>query len=308
MITYLTRHLQVLFATLGDMRRTPMASINTLLIIAITLLLPSLLYVAVKSAQSLSSNWQGRPQISIFLGKELSDSNARLIFEEIQLHPSIELAEFITPEQALAEFRVLSDDNVSLEQELVFLGGNPLPASIVVMPDRASAKSESLLALKDQLNQFEGIDTVRLDLDWTDRFNAILIVFSRVSLLLSGLLALALVLIVGNTIKLLIYNRRDEIEITKLVGGTDTFVRRPFLYYGALFGFLGGLISLALLLIAAELTRQPVADLAALYSSEALIHRVTLAEIFTLISIGTFLGWLAARWSVAQHLRNIQPK
>ncbi|MGK0376025.1 MAG: cell division transport system permease protein, partial [Arenicella sp.] len=247
MTTYLIRHLQVLFATLGDMRRTPMATINTLLIIAITLLLPSLLYVATKSAQSLSSNWQGRPQISIFLDKDLSDSNARLIFEEIQLHPSIELAEFITPEQALAEFRVLSDDNISLEQELVFLGGNPLPASIVVMPDRASAKSENLLALKAQLSQFEGIDTVRLDLDWTDRFNAILLVFSRVSMLLSGLLALALVLIVGNTIKLLIYNRRDEIEITKLVGGTDTFVRRPFLYYGALFGFLGALISLGLL-------------------------------------------------------------
>jgi cell division transport system permease protein len=308
MTTYLIRHLQVLFATLGDMRRTPMATINTLLIIAITLLLPSLLYVATKSAQSLSSNWQGRPQISIFLDKDLNDSNARLIFEEIQLHPSIELAEFITPEQALAEFRVLSDDNISLEQELVFLGGNPLPASIVVMPDRASAKSENLLALKAQLSQFEGIDTVRLDLDWTDRFNAILLVFSRVSMLLSGLLALALVLIVGNTIKLLIYNRRDEIEITKLVGGTDTFVRRPFLYYGALFGFLGALISLGLLLIAAELTHKPISDLAALYSSDALIHQATLIEIFALIAIGTFLGWLAARWSVAQHLRNIQPK
>jgi len=308
MTAYLSRHLQVLFATLGDMRRTPMTSINTLLIIAITLLLPSLLYVGIKSAQSLSSNWEGRPQISIFLQKELRDSAALLIFEEIQLHPSIELAEFITPEQALAEFRLLSGDNVSLEQELTFLGGNPLPASIVVMPDRASAKSESLIALKDQLTQFDGIDSVRLDLGWTDRFNAILLVFSRVSLLLSALLALALILIVGNTIKLLIFNRQQEIEITKLVGGTDAFVRRPFLYYGAFFGFLGALISLGLLLIAAELTHQPLSDLAVLYSSDALIHQVTLMEVFTLISIGTFLGWLAARWSVAQHLRNIQPK
>ncbi|MFT6406668.1 MAG: cell division transport system permease protein [Arenicella sp.] len=308
MITYLSRHLQVLFATLGDMRRTPMASLNTLLIIAITLLLPSLLYVGVKSAQSLSSNWEGRPQISIFLQKELSNNTAQLIFEEIQLHPSIELAEFITPEQALAEFRVLSGDDVSFEQELAFLGSNPLPASIVIMPDRGSAKAENLLALKDQLTKFDGIDTVRLDLNWTDRFNAILLVFSRISLLLSALLALALLLIVGNTIKLLIFNRRDEIEITKLVGGTDTFVRRPFLYYGALFGFFGALISLSLLLIAARLTQQPISELAALYSSDALVHQVTVSEIFALISIGTLLGWLAARWSVAQHLRNIQPK
>ncbi|MFT4634450.1 MAG: cell division transport system permease protein [Arenicella sp.] len=308
MTTYLSRHLQVLFTTLGDMRRTPMGTINTLLIIAITLLLPSLLYVGIKSAQSLSNSWQGRPQISIFLQKDLSDSTAQLIFEEIQLHPSIELAEFVTPEQALAEFRILSDVDVSLEQELAFLGRNPLPASIVVMPDRASAKSENLLALKDQLTQFEGIELVRLDLDWTDRFNAILLVLSRVSLLLSALLALALVLIVGNTIKLLIFNRRHEIEITKLVGGTDAFVRRPFLYYGSLFGFFGALISLSLMLVAAQLTEQPISELAALYSSDALVHRVTAREIIALISIGTFLGWLSARWSVAQHLRKIQPK
>ncbi len=308
MITYLSRHLQVLFATLGSMRRTPMTTVNTLLIIAITLLLPSLLYVAVKSAQSLSSNWEGRPQISIFLDKDIGSDTAQLIYEEIQLHPSIELAEYVNPEQALAEFRLLSGDNVSLDQELEFLGENPLPASIVVMPDRASAKSDSLLALKDELSKFDGIDTVRLDLDWTDRFNAMLRVFSQVSILLSALLALALLLIVGNTIKLLIFNRRHEIEITKLVGGTDAFVRRPFLYYGAFFGLFGSIISLGLLLLAAMLIHEPVSELAELYNSDALLHQITLLEALSILVIGTFLGWLAARWSVAQHLRDIQPK
>jgi len=151
--TYFTRHLQVLFATLGDMRRTPMATINTLLIIAVTLLLPSLLYITVKSAQSLSSNWQGRPQISIFLQHEINDDTAKLIFEEVQLHPSIELAEFITPDQAIEEFKVLSADDASIEQELAFLGENPLPPSIVVMPDKASSKAETLLNLKEELSQ-----------------------------------------------------------------------------------------------------------------------------------------------------------
>lgn len=308
MSAYLGRHLQVLFSTLGSMRRTPMATINTLLVIAITLLLPSLLYVTLKSAQSLSSNWQGRPQISIFLQKTSSESTAKLIFEEIQLHPSIELAEFVTPEQALAEFRLLSDDNASLQQELEFLGENPLPASIVVMPDRASAKPENLLALKEELSNFDGIESVRLDLDWTERFNAMLQVFSRVSILLSALLGLGLVLIVGNTIKLLIFNRRDEIEITKLVGGTDTFVRRPFLYYGALFGFIGASISLGFLLLAANLVKEPVSKLADLYSVNALVHQVSPLEILAVLLTGTLLGWLAARWSVAMHLREIQPR
>lgn len=306
--TYIARHLQVLFATLGDLRRTPMATINTLLIIAITLLLPCLLYITVVSAKSLSSNWEGRPQISIFLKKEISNDTAQLIFDEVKLHPSIELAEFITPAQALEEFKVLSESNDGLEQELAFLGENPLPSSIVVMPDRTSAKSENLLALKEELSQFDGIDSVRLDLDWTDRFNAMLMVFSRVALLLSILLGLALILIVGNTIKLLIFNRRDEIEITKLVGGTDTFVRRPFLYYGTLFGLFGSLISLGLLLGAAGLVEKPLSELAQLYDSDGLIHQVTPLEMFAVVVIGSILGWLAARWSVAQHLRKIQPK
>lgn len=308
MSAYFSRHLQVLFSTLGNMRRTPMATINTLLVIAITLLLPSLLYVTLKSAQSLSSNWQGRPQISIFLQKTSSDSTAQLIFEEIQLHPSIELAEFVTPDQALAEYRLLSDNNASLQQELAFLGENPLPASIVVMPDRASAKPENLLALKEELSSFDGIESVRLDLDWTERFNAMLQVFSRVSVLLSALLGLGLVLIVGNTIKLLIFNRRDEIEITKLVGGTDSFVRRPFLYYGAFFGFLGACISLGFLMLAARLVEEPVSKLADLYKLNALVHQVTPIEIIAVLFIGTLLGWLAARWSVAMHLREIQPR
>ncbi len=309
MLTYLTRHLQVLFATLGDMRRTPMATINTLLIIAITLLLPCLLYIAVKSAQGLSQNWQGRPQISIFLQANVSDNTAQLIFEEIQLHPAIELAEFISPDQALEEFRILSgDEKNSLDQEIEFLGENPLPPSIVVMPVIESSASAKLQALKDELSSFDGIDTIRLDLDWTERFNAILQAFTRVALLLSALLGIGLILIVGNTIKLLIFNRRHEIEITKLVGGTDTFVRRPFLYYGTLFGILGSLITLGLLLLASELVAQPLQELASLYQTNALLHAVTGWELLTIVLCGGVIGWLAARWSVAQHLRKIQPR
>lgn len=306
--SYFARHLQVFFKTLGDMQRTPMATINTLLIIAITLLLPSLLYVSVKSAQTLSSNWQGRPQMSIFLDTGISNNTAKLIFQELQLHPNVELAEYISPEDALAEYRILTQGDQSFDQELAFLGENPLPPSIVIMPDRASSKSEALLALKEELGTFNGVETVRLDLEWTDRFNAILSVVSRVALLLSALLALGMILIVGNTIKMLIFNRRHEIEITKLVGGTDTFVRRPFLYYGTLFGFFGSMISLGLLVIAAKLVQQPLADLAQLYQSTGLLHSLNLYEVSGLILIGTCLGWLAARWSVAQHLRKIQPK
>ena len=304
MKTYLGRHFQVLFSTLGSMTRTPVASLNTILIVAITILLPCLLYVVVKSAQGLSESWQGRPQISIFLQQDLSDGEAQLIFDEIRLHPAIGLAEFISPSQALDEFRALS----GLDSEINFLDENPLPSSVVLMPADDYANSEQLLLLKDELSKIDGIDKIRLDLDWTNRFNAILNAFTSIATLLSGLLGLALILIVGNTIKLLIMNRRQEIEITKLVGGTDMFVRRPFLYYGSLYGFLGSLITLVLLLVAALAVKQPIEQIAHLYQAQSALYQLSIYDILIIITAGTTLGWLAARWSVAQHLRNIQPK
>ena len=304
MKTYLSRHFQVLFSTLGDMTRTPVASLNTILIVAITLLLPCLLYVVVKSAQGLSDNWQGRPQISIFLQQELSEGEAKLIFDEISLLPAIGLAEFVSPNQALEEFRALS----GLDSEIDFLDNNPLPTSVVLMPKNEYANSEQLMSLEQELSKIDGIDKIRLDLDWTDRFNAILNVFTSIASLMSGLLALALILIVGNTIKLLILNRRHEIEITKLVGGTDTFVRRPFLYYGSLYGFLGSLFTLLLLLGAALLVKQPIEQLSQLYQSHSALYKLSITDMAIILAIGTALGWLAARWSVAQHLRKVQPK
>jgi len=304
MKTYLGRHCQVLFSTLGDMRRTPTASLNTILIVAITLLLPVLLYITVKSAQGLSENWQGRPQISVFFQQDLSTGETQLIYDEIALHPAVEVAELVSSEEALEEFRILS----GLSQEIDFLGSNPLPASIVLMPTSENIESEALLALENELSKIDGIDQIRLDLDWTDRFNAILNVFTSVSTFLSGLLGLALILIVGNTIKLLILNRRQEIEITKLVGGTDTFVRRPFLYYGSLYGFFGSLITLVLILGAAMLVRQPIEYLSSLYQSQSPLYKLSIYDILIILGAGSLLGWLAARWSVAQHLSKIRPK
>lgn len=307
MTSYLIRHIQVFLATLGDMVRAPAATINTVLIIAITLLLPSLLYVFVKSSEGLSDTWQGRPQISVFLQTDVDESTAQAIYQEIQLHPDIELAEFISPEEALKEFRLLSE-SATFDEELAFLGGNPLPPSIVLMPNKSAAKPAPLETLKNQLSKIEGIENIRLDLAWTERFNAILAVVARAGILLSTLLGLALLLIVGNTIKLLIHNRRDEIEITKLVGGTNAFVRRPFLYYGSLLGFLGAITTLALLFFTSGLIDEPLSKLASLYQQQSLLHHLTINEAIAILFIGSMLGWFAARWSVAQHLWKIKPQ
>lgn len=304
MKAYLIRHLQVLFATLGDLRRTPLVSINTILLIGLSLSLPALLYIAVKSGQQLNQNWQGQQQISVFLEAGISADEAKLIFEELGLHPQIQLAEFINPEQAMEEFKALSGLGIELE----FLDENPLPASIVILPVEADQSSASLVALRDQLLKIDGIEDIRMDLEWTDRFNALLNWFERSAQLLCVILGLALTLVVANSIKLLIMNRRQEIEITKLVGGSNRFVRRPFLYFGAWYGFLGGLFAVIFLLIASQFMQSASEALARLYQKDSLVHQLSVLECATLVMISVFLGWLSARVSVAQHLNKIRPR
>ena len=301
---YLSRHLQVLFATLGGMRRNLLTTLTTVSLIGISLLLPTLLYITLKSGTEIAQNWEGQPQFSIFLQANLADQEAQLIFEELRLHPAVELAEFISPAQALEEFKMLSE----LDFELSFLGENPLPASVVVLPNDGFHSSSQLQSLRDELAKIEGIEDIRLDLEWTDRFNALLSSISVGTQILSALLLLALVLIVSTTIKLLIINRRDEIVITKLVGGSNRFVRRPFLYFGALYGFLGAVVTLILLLVVGNLLQTPMQALAELYQRETLVYSVAWYEIVILLAASSSLGWVAARISVARHLGEIKPK
>lgn len=304
MKTYFSRHLQVLFATLGSMARSPLMTLNTSLVVGVTLLLPLMLYIATKSAAQLTDNWQGRPQVSIFLEQDVSSDEANLIFDELRLHPAIQIAELIRPEQALVEFKALS----KLDFELDLLQENPLPTSIVIMPTEEFAERQPLLALKDELEKIDGIENIRLDLEWTDRFNTLLKLTTQVTWILSLILAIAIILVVGNTIRLLMINRRQEIEVTKLVGGTNPFVRRPFLYFGTLFGFAGSLLALGLL-VAISFGLEPRFEaISHSFKLEGLLYRLTLSEISLFLIASSALGWLAARLCVAQHLRKIRPQ
>jgi cell division transport system permease protein len=304
LIAYLTRHIQVFFATLGQLARSPINSLTTILIIALTLLLPSILYVFLKSADQVSENWQGRPQISIFLEQELNQAEAHAIFQEVELNPQIAVAELIKPEAALVEFKALS----GLDKELNFLDHNPLPTSIVVMPNREIASDPELRSLVTQFEKIDGIDQIKLDLAWTNRFNSVLALLKRVTALLAIIIACGLVLVISNTIRLIILNKRDEIEITKLVGGSNTFIRRPFLYYGFLVGFIGGCLSLGLLALFFLALNGPIEQLTQLYNSQNPIYSLNLKDSAILITIGACIGWLAARLSLAKHLHAIRPQ
>ena len=314
-MNYLLRQLQVLFATLGELRRTPLSSLNTILVAAIALLLPCYLFIAVKTTEQLTTNWQGRPQLTLFLIEGIDAEEAAVIFEEVNLNPRVARAQLMTPDDALNEFSVLSgaysESSSTLSEfatELDFLGENPLPFSIVLMPKAEYTQPDAVRELQQLFETIEGIDSIRLDLEWVAKFGALSVTIERIALMLSGLLGLGLVLIIGNTIKLLIINRRHEIEVIKLVGGSNRFVRRPFLYYGALIGFFGGVFALLLLLLSSIALTPALDQLAQSYQASSIIYRFSAVNALSLLAAGTLIGWISARWSVAQHIWRIRPR
>lgn len=304
MKTYLLRHLQVFFYSLGQLVRTPLASVMTIAVIGIALALPSGLYVLIDNAQRLSAGWDGSGKISLFLKQGTVDRDAQRLAEKIRRIAAVAAVDYMSPDQALAEFRRLSGFGEALNA----LGENPLPAVLIVRPTAKADNPTSLEQLLDELRQLDQVDLAQLDLAWVKRLYALLQLARRGVWILALLLGLAVVLIMGNTIRLAVLNRRDEIEVIKLVGGTNAFIRRPFLYTGLLQGLAGGLAAWALISAVLALLAQPIHDLANLYASRFSVHALGARATAILLGTGAVLGWLGSRIAVGRHLHDIEPR
>lgn len=303
MINYLLRHAQVLFYSLGQLVRTPFGSLATVAVIAITLALPAGLYVLLDNVQRLSGAWDSAAQLSVFLKRDGSERAALTLADKIRARPEVASVQYISRDAALAEFKRLS----GFGEALSALTHNPLPAVLVVRPKPTHNDAATLDTLKKNFQSMKEVEWVQLDLEWIKRLNAIVDLARRGLWLLAGLLALAVALIVGNTIRLAVLNRRTEIEIVKLIGGTDAFIRRPFLYTGLWQGLFGAVCAWALLALLLALLAQPVQDLAALYGSRFELHGLSAEAGLSLLALGAVLGWLGARLAVGRHLRAIEP-
>ncbi len=303
MINYLLRHAQVLFYSLGQLVRTPFGTLTTVAVIGITLALPAGLYVLLDNMQRLSGAWDSAAQLSVFLKRDSSERAAQALGQKIRARAEIASVQYISSDAALAEFKRLSGFGKALSA----LPNNPLPAVLVIRPKPAHSDAVTLETLKKEFQSMSEVEWVQLDLEWIKRLNAIVDLARRGVWLLAGLLSLAVALIVGNTIRLAVLSRRTEIEIIKLIGGTDSFIRRPFLYTGLLQGLCGALCAWALLALVLALLAGPVQDLAALYGSRFELHGLSAEAGLGLLALGTLLGWLGARLAVGRHLRAIEP-
>ncbi len=294
-------HQLVAAESLQRLMNTPVATFLTMAVIAIALALPAALYVLIHNAETVTEQWGGSAQISLFLNDRVSDDEAGLIAQQLKQRPDISRTQFISREQALTEFK----QNSGLGDALRELPGNPLPAVIVVYPtDTTPDFAEKLRA---QLAQVTGVETAQLDTEWIKRLHAMLAVGKRILFMLGGALGMGVVLVIVNTIRLAIENRRDEIFITKLVGGTDAYVRRPFLYTGVFYGAASGVLAIILVEIGLLWLSPPVTDLAGLYGSSFQLAGLGWTG-FLVIIISTGLGWTGAWAAVWRHLLDTRPQ
>ncbi|MFA6971466.1 MAG: permease-like cell division protein FtsX [Gallionella sp.] len=298
----LTRQLDVARSALRRMFTSPLAGFLNILVIGISLSLPAGMYVLLQNAQGLVAQLSGSPQISLFLTMDATPDDVARIRKQLNQHEQISNIEFISRTEALNTL----GQGTGLDDVIAGLESNPLPDAFVITPKTNDARS--LEALRNELQQTPGVDLAQLDSAWAYKLEAILD-FARIAVLvLASLLSLGLIAITFNTIRLQILTQRDEIQVAKLIGATNAFIRRPFLYFGAVQGLLGGIAAWLIITLSLLLLKQPLATLSQLYASEFTLQPLPLSDSLSLLLFSVYLGWLGAWLSVARHLSQIEPR
>ncbi|ACO80912.1 Cell division protein FtsX [Azotobacter vinelandii CA] len=302
LLAWLDSHRASLLDSLRRLARQPLGSFLTCLAMAVALSLPMGLSLLLGDIERLGGSWQRAAQISLYMQMDVDDAAGERLRARIAELPEVAEAEWIGREQGLEEFQRQS----GLGEALRGLPENPLPGVILVTPRQID--KAGLETLREYLADLSGVQLAQLDLLWVERLGAILALGERFVFGLTLLLVLALLLVIGNTIRLHIENRRSEIEVIKLVGGTDGYVRRPFLYMGTLYGCGAGLLAWLVLAYGLDWLNAAVLQLAGLYSSDFALGGVPLEDGLSLLLGAVLLGYVGAWLAVARHLSELAPR
>lgn len=301
---YWAHHRTSAFGSLVRLLSTPLQTLMTALVVAIALALPATLLMGLHNVQQLGERWDASPRLSVYIDARARDLAIDELRQRLLAMPEIADLVYVSPEQALADFQAVS----GFSEALGALDENPLPPTFVVTPAEMLREPQQLQRLAQRLSEEPLVDDVGLDLEWVRRLRELMVLGQRIVYALASLLALGVLIAVGNTIRLAIENRRDEILVSKLVGGTNGFVRRPFLYSGAWYGLLGGLLACLLVAAGYWTVDGSVARLAATYQSDFQLQGLGVSGNFGLLALSSLIGWLGAWLAVSRHLSRIEPK
>jgi cell division transport system permease protein len=301
--TWLVQHAQACIFSMGQIFKNPVNSLLTTAVVGIALALPSGFYLLLENCQRVAAGWDNSAQISLFLKLDVSETRALTLADEIRKIEGIASLDYMSRNAALQEYQQQS----GFSEALAALDDNPLPAILLLQPELKGLSGPESDRLLLQLRALPEVDTAQFDRQWIQRLLAIINIVEHAVIILSILLAVAVLLIVGNTIRLAIYNRRSEIEVNKLFGATNAYIQRPFLYSGLFHGVGGGLMAWALISLSLALLDGPVVRLANLYSSDFDLHGLSTSGLSLLLLSGAALGLIGSWISVQRHIKAIEP-
>ncbi|EKE81464.1 permease-like cell division protein FtsX [Idiomarina xiamenensis] len=303
-VMFFVHNAQQAVASLGELTRNPIASLMTMAVLGLSLTLPATLYILVKNTDAVANEFQQASEITLFLRKDLSDTQIQTLLERLKLDSQLDAVRYISPEQGLADFK----QRAGFGEALDYLTSNPLPPVVIATPGELFSDPTQAQRLLQNLEKQREIEFGKLDVQWLTRLQAMQRLVSDVFVGLALLLCLSALLIVGNTIRLNILSKREEIVIMKLVGATNAYIQRPFLYTGIWYGVVGGIIAwLATFLLVWWLSSSVIA-ITELYDGQFRLAGLSFNEMLVLWGIAIGLGLLGSYIAVRRHVLSIEPR
>lgn len=289
---------------LADMLRQPLATFLTIMVIAISLTLPSLCYVVWKNVSQAAAQWYPTPQLTVYLDKSLDEQGGKNVVTQLQSLEGVDHVNYLSRDQAMSEFRSWSGFSTALDM----LEENPLPAVAIITPKIDFEGSDVLTTLRDRVGQVDGIEEVRMDDSWFARLAALTSLVGKIASVIGLLMIVSLFLVIGNSVRLNIFARRDTINVMKLIGATDGFIMRPFLNGGIVLGGVGAIISLIMTFLLVWQLGSGVAQVASVFGTQFHIEGLLWEESLLILLLSAMVGWIAAWLATLQHLRHFTPE
>ncbi len=296
MKSWLTQHSQALQLVLRRFKANRLSTLFICLAIGVTLALPSIMYTVLGSLSGLANNVKSESQMSVFLATEHNQDTVTVIKTALEKNSAIKSFKFVSKEDALKQLQSVDASSGVLNA----LESNPLPDAFFVEPNKLDAPS--VANLKDEIAKLDGVDEVVVDGAWIKRLNYLILFGQKAMLILAGLLGFALVAVIGNTIRMQILTQHAEIEVSQLIGATKSFIRRPFLYAGALYGLIGGLLALLITCVVIYLFNQSLSPLVAEYQTSFSLNLPSFSSLSILSLLSLLIGLISAYFAVSKSL------
>ncbi|MDE8034011.1 permease-like cell division protein FtsX [Actinobacillus equuli subsp. equuli] len=286
-----------------DLLKRKFGTFLTVLVIAVSLTIPTVSYLLWKNTHQAATEFYPEPELTIYLHKNLAEHDVNAVVERIRHFDAdkIESLNYISRQQSLDEFRSWSGFGEALD----IIDDNPLPAVVTLKPKKQFTGNDAMLELRNGLQAIKGVQEVRLDNGWLEKLTALTWLIARIAMVCTVLMLIAVFLVVGNAVRTDVANSKASIEVQQLLGATDHFIARPFLYTGMIYGFFGSLLAILFSAVLISYFTGVVKYVTDMFTVKFELNGLDFSEIFFLIVACIFIGWLSAKIATNRHIHRI---